>query len=288
MFALITGKCNRVTRRTIKIPNQLLLVDSTTITMGKTRLPRAVYQGERSGIKLHVSFSPETDIPVKVVETTGLKHDGPVGKQLSDRRFVLVEDRAYFSIKQIDNYLLDGQDFVIRMKENVELSSVKSLQRLPQKGSNVTHDITCRLGTKQSRSEKRHRVVFFKDHEGREIRVVTSMKNVSAEDIADMYRARWGIESFFRWIKQKLNVPSLFVTTENAVYTQLFAALIAYVLMKGLYNQAKRAISRSFLSLAGFQRLLLCDVLPLEWQTAVTECLYRQKQLHRTSLSNFG
>lgn len=104
VFALIVHKCNRVTRRTLKIPNQLLLVDSTTITVGKTRLPWAVYHGERSGIKLHVSFSLETGMPLHVIETVGLKHDGPVGRHLADKRFVLVEDRAYFSIKQADQY----------------------------------------------------------------------------------------------------------------------------------------------------------------------------------------
>ncbi|MCP3763641.1 IS4 family transposase [Domibacillus sp. A3M-37] len=232
VFALIVRKCNRVTRRTLKIPNQLLLVDSTTVTVGKTRLPWAVYHGERSGIQLHVSFSLETHMPLHVIETIGLKHDPPVGRQLADPRFVLVEDRAYFSIKQIDQYLVKEQDFVIRMKENLELPHVKSLQRLPEKESNVTRDIICRLGTIQSRSEKWHRVVFFRDHENREIRVVTSLRNVAAEVVADMYKARWAIESFFRWIKQNLNVPVLFGTTENAVYNQLFAALIAYVLLK--------------------------------------------------------
>lgn len=274
VFALIVRKCNRVTRRTLKIPNQLLLVDSTTVTVGKTRLPWAVYHGERSGIKLHVSFSLETKMPLEVIETVGLKHDGPVGRRLADKRFVLVEDRAYFSIKQVDQYLIEKQDFVIRVKENVKLSNRKSLQRLPKKDSTVTSDMTCRLGTLQCRSEKRHRVVFFRDHDNREIRVVTSLMNVSAEDIASMYKARWAIESFFRWIKQNLNVSVLFGTTKNAVYNQLFAALIAYVLLKWLYNQTKTSIPKASLSFAGFQRMILCGTLPLKWQAEIAFFLH--------------
>ncbi|WP_063974528.1 hypothetical protein [Domibacillus aminovorans] len=65
VFALIVRKYNRVTRRTLKIPNQLLLVDSTTVTVGKTHLPWAIYHGERSGIKLHVSFTLETKMPLE-------------------------------------------------------------------------------------------------------------------------------------------------------------------------------------------------------------------------------
>lgn len=63
------------------------------------------------------------------------------------------------------------------------------------------------------------------------MRVVTSLLYVSAEAIAGIYKARWGIESSFRWIKQNLNVPKVFGQTPNAVYNQLFAALIAYVLI---------------------------------------------------------
>ncbi|WP_100330123.1 IS4 family transposase [Bacillus xiapuensis] len=288
VFDLIVRKCNRATRRTLKIPKHLLLVDSTTITVGKTRLPWAVYHGQRSGIKLHVSFSLETQMPLKVVESTGLTHDGPTGEQLADSRFILVEDRAYFNIQRIDRFLEEGQDFVIRMKENVELSHKKSLQRLPQKDSNVTHDITCLLGSVQSRSEKRHRVVFFKDDEGREVRVVTSLRHVSAEEIANMYKARWGIETFFRWIKQNLNVPVLFGTTENAVFNQLFAAFIAYVLLHWLYKQTKSSISKPNLSSVAFQRMLLTGALPLQWWDRMVLFLYHYFDQSRRSLSKFG
>ncbi|MGE6371027.1 IS4 family transposase [Planococcus kocurii] len=287
-FALVVGKCNRATRRALKIPNRLLLVDSTTITVGKSRLPWALYHGERSGIKLHVSYTPETNMPLDVVETTGLVHDGPVGERLADRRFILVQDRAYFTIKRIDRFVSDHQDFVIRVKENVELSTVKSLQRLPEEGSNVTRDFTCRLGTPQSRSTKRHRMVFFTDHKGHEIRVVTNLLNLSAEAIARIYKARWGIESFFRWIKQNLNVPKLFGQTPNAVYNQLFAALIAYVLIQWLYQKTKLAIRLPALSLVAFQRTLLTGTLPLIWLDALTTFLHEYFALSRSSLSFIG
>jgi hypothetical protein len=110
---VLIGKLNRAARRTLKMPKTLLLIDSTTLTVGKTRLPWAVYHGERSGVKLHVSFTNETDMPLQIVETTGLKHDGPIGKQLEDKRFVLVGDRAYFSIEKVDDYVQNGQDFVL-------------------------------------------------------------------------------------------------------------------------------------------------------------------------------
>lgn len=158
------------------------------------------------------------------METTGLKHDGPIGKQLEDKRFILVCDRAYFSIDKVDRYRKEHQDFVLRIKENVQLNRKKSLKGSRIKDSNITADFTCTLGTPQNQTKKRHRIVQFTDHEGKEIRVVTSLMNITAEEIAGMYKSRWAIESFFRWIKQNLNVPVLFGTTKNAVFNQLFAA----------------------------------------------------------------
>ena len=273
IFEVIVRKLNRAARRQLKMPKTLLAVDSTTITVGKTRLPWAVYHGERSGIKLHVSFTNETSMPLKVVETTGLKHDGPIGEFLEDKRFILVCDRAYFSIDKIDRYLKEHQHFVLRLKDNVQLNRKKSLQGSRTNDSNVTADFTCTLGTSQKQTKKRHRVVQFMDHEGKEIRVVTSLMDITAEEIANMYKSRWAIESFFRWIKQNLNVPVLFGTTKNAVFNQLFAALIAYVCLKFLHTEGIKKNNTKPLSFVGFTRMFLCAALPLEWRIRMKEIL---------------
>ena len=69
---------------------------------------------------MHVSYAVETGMPLQVIETTGLKNDGPIGVQLEDTRFILVGDRAYFSIDKVDRYVRTKQDFVIRLKENIQ------------------------------------------------------------------------------------------------------------------------------------------------------------------------
>lgn len=292
VFEVIVGKLNRATRRTLKMPKTLLSMDSTTITVGKSRLPWAVYHGERSGIKLHVSFANETAMPLQIVETTGLKHDGPIGVSLEDKRFILVCDRAYFSIDKVDRYVTETekQHFVIRLKDNVQLNRKKSLKGIRTKDSNVTADFTCTIGTPQKQTKKRHRIVQFTDYEGRDIRVVTNVMNVTAEEIAAIYKSRWAIESFFRWIKQNLNVPVLFGTTPNAVFNQLFAAMIAYVLLKYLHVQGQRKKETNLkpLSFAGFTRLLLCHDLPIEWQIHLNETLASQRRLNQFKLYNNG
>nr|WP_260866204.1 IS4 family transposase [Paenibacillus xylanexedens] len=242
LFHVLVSRCNRSTKRHLKLPQELLLVDSTTITVGKTRLPWALYHGERAGIKLHVAFDAASEQPVQVEETLGTAHDGPIGERLAHKGYILVQDRAYGKIKRFDQYVHEKQYFVTRIKENVTMVSPHALKRIATETSNVSRDLTCYLGTPQCQSELRHRVVIFADTNGNEIRVATNLMHLSAEQIADAYKARWGIEVFFRWIKQNLNVPVLFGTTKNAVFNQLFAALMTYVILKWLYVRAKACV----------------------------------------------
>ena len=251
------------------------------------RLTWAPYHGERSGVKMHVAYSPEQQMPSDIVETVGLRHDGPVGEQLTDVQSVLVEDRAYFKIERIDRFVKQKQPFVIRMKDNVEIHQKKSLKRLCSSSSSIVADFTCQLGTKQYRSKKRHRVVIFQDANGHEIRVVTNVLEVSAEKIADMYQERWTVEVFFRWIKQYLNVPTLFGTSEHAVYNQLFAAFIAYVLLRWLYHRTEKRTTSSF-SFLSFVRRFFSGQLPLEWKSEIAAVLFEYAQIYGRSMPNFG
>lgn len=139
----------------------------------------------------------------------------------------------------MDRFKTSSQSYVVRLRDNVYLHQPRSLRRHPLEHSSVIRDISCQLGTPQNRSQERHRVVVFKDYEGREIQVATDVMEVSGEQIAQMYKSRWEVEVFFRWIKQNLNVPTLLGTTENAVYGQLYGALIAYVILKSLFESVK-------------------------------------------------
>ena len=101
--------------------------------------------------------------------------------------------------------------------------------------------------------------------------MVTNLYSITAEEIAAMYKARWGVELFFRWIKQTLNVPRLFGTTKNAVFNQLFVALITYVILNYVYHGTKKKIKGKALSLIGFTRTLLAGTFSIEWQVAILQ-----------------
>ncbi|MET3212225.1 UNVERIFIED_CONTAM: hypothetical protein ABIC26_005247 [Paenibacillus sp. PvR008] len=128
-----------------------------------------------------------------MIETLGSKHDGPICEALAQPDYILVMDRAYGKLERLDDFKIQKQSFVIRLRDNVHLEKPHALSRLKKADSSVIRDITCQLGTPQCRSKQRHRVVMFRDFEGREIRVVTDLMQVTEEHIAQMYKARWQI-----------------------------------------------------------------------------------------------
>ncbi|KYD23974.1 hypothetical protein B4113_2862 [Geobacillus sp. B4113_201601] len=127
----------------------------------------------------------------------------------------------------------------------------------------------------------------FRDAHGKEIRVVTNVFDVSAEKMADMYQERWAVEVFFRWIKQYLNVPTLFGTTKNAVYNQLFAAFIAYVLLRWLYDRTEKR-TQTTLTFISFVRRVLFGQLPLDWKSEMVAVLFEHAHFYGRSIHNFG
>lgn len=273
LLQLLIQKCNRPTRRRLRIPKELLVVDSTSITVGRNRLPWTPIKGEKAGIKLHVSLLAGEGKLHKVTESAGLQHDLNFCNDVTDSQYILVADRAYGKHKQFDNYQEQEQrqHFVIRLRDNtVFQETIQRERKRPFKGT-IERDFTCQLGAKATLTRNRFRVVLLTDPSGRPVILATNLNRPSAERIAEIYRQRWQVEVFFRWIKQHLNIPKLFGTTPNAVYGQLYTALIVYVLLQFLYVQGNSWVHpSSSLSFAEFDRLISLAALPPEWKVYLT------------------
>ena len=254
IFELVVSKLNRETRRSLKIHKKILAIDSTTITTSKTQMKCAGFHGQRSGIKLHVQLDVDAFTPTKVEESLAKRHDSTIADKLIEPMSIVVEDRAYGKIDRFDKYSKKlGQSFVIRIKDSLNVIQPKTLKRIPTKNTNIISDETCYLGIRKQ-SENRFRVVTFTDYKGKKIRVCTDLIKLSAETISEIYKMRWKEETFFRTIKQNLNLSKIFGTTENAVYNQLYAAMIAYVLIRYLYAEVDKRVQYAKITMIEFIR----------------------------------
>ncbi|MFD1176355.1 IS4 family transposase, partial [Paenibacillus puldeungensis] len=203
----------------------------------------------------------------KVTETTGNSPDLHSCADVLDPKFILVADRAYGKHKRFDEYLEQNQSFVIRLHDNTTFYEPIPRERNQPFTGTLEQDFTCQLGKNKSLSQHRFRVVILKDPNDNPVILATNLHWHSAEKIAEIYKKRWQIEVFFRWIKQHLNIPKLFGTTPNAVYGQLYTALIVYVLLKFLFDQGNAKVHPSAtLTFAEFDRLFTLQSLPPEWR----------------------
>jgi hypothetical protein len=259
-------KCSRPVRRKLGIPKALLVVDSTKVTVGKGRLPWAPLSGSKAGIKLHVALLPERREIYQVTESTGNSPDLHHCGSVLDSAYILVADRAYVKLSTFDSYMKQGQKFVIRLQDNTHFHEPVQRERKQAFGGTITSDFTCLLGTQAKRTQHAFRVVQLSAPNGELVILATNLHWYSPEAIAQIYKQRWEIEVFFRWIKQHFNIKMLYGTTENAVYGQLYSALLLYVLLAFLFHQGQTFVHvTARLSFTEFHRLAGIGKLPVEW-----------------------
>lgn len=278
LLDLMISLCNRQTRRKLSIPKELLVVDSTKITVGHGRLPWAPLEGTKAGIKLHVALTADESRLHTVTESLGNTPDLKMCPSLLDSRYILLGDRAYSKHEVFDGYQDQEQRqyFIIRIQDKTQFHELLPNERKQPLTGTLEADFTCQLGTKASRTKNRFRVVKLKDPKGNPVILATNLHWHSPETIAAMYQKRWQIEVFFRWIKQHLNIKALYGTTPNAVYGQLYTALLVYVLLRFLFNQGNNLVhSSAKLTFADFDRLFALQTLPVEWTIYLSQYIYQ-------------
>ena len=213
-------------RKSIKI------IDSTTITLCQQTYKWAEYRKDKSGVKMHLRLAfaaPEETTPDKLTFTSANRHDRTQMDDLIDESGVTyIIDRGYTHYEKYDEYCDRGIYFVTRLKDNavIDLLDTTLLEH-----KHIFADSKVIVGAAKKKMKHVLRLVEVKDTQGNELRILTNRWDLSAEEISDMYRSRWQIELFFKWIKQHLKVKKFYGTSENAVWNQLYLALIAYCLL---------------------------------------------------------
>ncbi|MDM1384657.1 IS4 family transposase, partial [Myroides marinus] len=206
--------------------------DSTTIDLCLSVFWWAKFRKKKGGIKVHTLYDVETQIPTFFHITTASEHDSKAMKEIPyEPESYYVFDRAYNNFKMLYKIHQIEAFFVIRAKKNLQYKSVKWKRRLPK---NILSDVTIELTgfyPKQYYPKYLRLVKYWDEEQKREFIFLTNAVQISALQVAELYRNRWQVELFFKWLKQHLRVKKFWGTTENAVRIQLYVAISTYCLV---------------------------------------------------------
>lgn len=224
------------------ISNKVYAFDSSTISLCLSVYWWTKLHHGKGGVKLHELYDVKADIPAFSVITDASLHDSKVMDQIPyEKDSFYIFDRAYMVTKML--YLVEAKDafFVVREKHKMLFEVVLDKNyNYPETG--VMADQTIKFKghkTKKQYPKELRRIVFY-DKEGNSTFVFyTNNFNITAEQVALLYKYRWRVELFFKWLKQHLRVKEFYGTTENAVKIQIYAAITAYCLVVIVQEELK-------------------------------------------------
>lgn len=221
---------------------RIKLIDSTTISLCLSLFDWAKFRTAKGGLKIHTSWDDAIQIPDMVNITEAKTHDRHGMKSLIyPKDTIVVEDRGYFDFELMMQRIEAENVFVTRIKTNTVYDSVEELNLSDETDQDILKDEIIQLtGNKAQKigisSQKLRLVTVYKENartgESKAISIISNQITWSARTIADLYKRRWDIELFFKGIKQNLQVKTFLGTSENTVKSQIYVALICYLLLE--------------------------------------------------------
>lgn len=255
LVAQIHKKTDFEKRRKISTP--LKIIDSSTLPLNLTNHTWAEFRKTKSGVKLHlrlVFMEKGSSYPDKGVLTNAIEHDrGQLEIFIDDKECMYVFDRGYLDYERFDRMTDEGYFFVTRLRKNAVVRVLEPFTLPPD--STVLSDEMVVIGTTQNRSENVFRRLKLLDTKGKELTLLTNRFDLSADEIAEIYKSRWAIELFFKWMKQHLNIKKFYGQSEQAVHNQVYIAMIVYCL--NVLAQLNTNSDRSYLQISRYLKAAL-------------------------------
>ena len=247
----------------IDVDNAVYALDASTIDLTLSLFPWAKFRKTKGAIKLHAMIDLRGNIPAFLTITDGKVHDVKAAPQVPiEAEGIYVVDRAYIDFEWLRGIDETDAFFVTRLKKSIRWTRV--ISHPVNKSLGLRSDQEILLFSKQSKAKypKRLRRVSFRDEtQKRTLVFLTNNFVLSAETIAALYKARWEIELFFKWIKQNLRVKSFYGTSPNAVKTQIWIAMIVYLILAIL--KERYLLQNSLSQLLHFLEVNLFETKPL-------------------------
>jgi len=237
-----------------RFKNTLLSLDSTTISLCLSLFPWAKFRRTKGAVKLHLLLDHDGYLPTYAYISNGKRHDVTIARKVPlAPGSIVAMDRGYNDYRFFAYWSANGIFFVTRLKENADYMVVED--RIPPKNTHILSDQRIRFtgfyAQKHCPYLLRRVVVWDKDKE-QELVFLTNHLDFGATTISAIYKDRWQIELFFKGLKQNLKVKTFVGTTENALYIQIWTALLAILLIK--YLQFKSRFGWSLSNLVAFLR----------------------------------
>ncbi len=241
---------NRKDKR-FRFKNRLIAIDSTTISLCLSLCMWASFRSTKGGVKIHTMYDIKRQIPDFMIITEARKHDHTAVVDMPFRKgTIYVLDRGYLCLKSLQNINENGAFFVTRTKTNTQYGVIRK-NKITAKAILLDQVISF-TGAKASDYQEPLRLVRYKNPEdGKVYDYITNNIDLAASTIAAIYKSRWDIELFFKWIKQNLKVKTFYGRSENAVFIQIWTAAIAFLLMEYI-----RFMSKTAMSITGVFRIL--------------------------------
>jgi hypothetical protein len=250
----------------VDLANTVYALDATTIDLCLSVFAWAPFRSTKAAVKLHTLLDLRGNIPSFIHISDGKWHEVNIFDMLvPEAGAFYVMDRGYIDFEQLHRLHQAGSFFVIRAKSNLRFKRRYSLESDRAAGIICDQIGTLTVFYSAQGYPAPLRRIRVKDAEGKTLVFLTNNLDLPARTIAELYRCRWQIELFFKWIKQHLRIKSFFGTSENAVKSQIWIAVSVYVLVAILKKRLKLSASLyeilQILSLTMFERTPLDQLL---------------------------
>ena len=259
----------------LELKETVYALDSSTIDLCLSVFPWARFRKAKEAIKLHTLLDLRGDIPTFIWITDGKVHDVNVLDHLiPEPGAIYIMDRAYLDFQRLYQLHQCSAIFVTRSKTNTGLRRIYSHK--VDKSTGVRSDQTVALTgfySKKDYPEKLRRIKYFDAEKARSFIFLTNQFTLPPLTIAELYRYRWRVEIFFKWIKQHLRIKNFYGTSENSVKTQVWIAISTYVLVAIMKKRLK--IDLTLYTILQILSITLFEKMPI--LQALTEANYRNQ-----------
>lgn len=261
-FHMISEARKKRVNDIFKLNGNVYAFDSTTIDLCLKLFPWANFRTYKGGIKIHTLYDVETQVPAFIHITEAKINDVRAMDVITyESGSFYVFDRAYNDYHRLYKIHMMDSFFVVRAKTNIKARVLKWKRRLPK---NILSDCEIELTgfyTQKSYPETIRLVRFWDEEDEREFVYLTNAKHIPALQVAELYKNRWQVELFFKWLKQHLKIKKFWGTSENAVKIQVYSAIIAYCLVAIMQHDMK--LDRSTYEVLQILGISLTDKTPL-------------------------